>query len=682
MNVIIVDHDPRRRKRLQQILGRDGHDVAGFADGVAALRHFRESPYGVVIADPLAQKRDGLDLFGRVRAKSPPTQSYLISMRGDGADGDGSGCAGVGVREDSHAESDDFLSGTFRSVELLDRVRVAERALKRRREEAIQMQRIAQIPADSPHPILELTGAGGMVHANLACVQLLESMGWQMGRPLPAPLRRMASAIMAAGRPQEAEVVCGTRTFSFRGVCLEGGDVCLYGHDVTELEWGEGEGCESPGRPVGLALRDPLTGLPTQVLLLDRVNGALVESREAGRRVALVKVNVDNCADINDAYGHSSGDRVIEWVANCLREGVRSGDSVFRDSGDGFVLLLAGVGNRDAARAICSRFLKSAQEAGSHAGVGVRFTLSIGFALYPEDAEDGQTLIERAESALVEAKNAGRNCWRDYPAAVGANPLIGSERLLPRLMSALHARRLEAHYQPIIVASTGRVAGFEALVRWHDAQLGWVPPDRFIPMAEARGLISEIGRQMADMVFRQLSVWRRAGYRISAALNVSKQQLVESGLCEDLSELARQHGLSTKWIVLEVTERQALLNDPQCRETLQRLAAEGFRLSLDDFGSGHSTFDVVSELPFRELKINMALSRKALNPRGRHVVRAILTMCHDLGLDCVAEGIEDPALGAVLKRIGASRLQGYLYSPPLTAEASLKFLETKPRDRR
>ncbi|MGE4181704.1 MAG: putative bifunctional diguanylate cyclase/phosphodiesterase [Limisphaerales bacterium] len=420
-------------------------------------------------------------------------------------------------------------------------------------------------------------------------------------------------------------------------------------------------------------LRDPLTGLPTRSLLSERMGQAIHQARLTGTSVAMVKVNLDNCAEINDAYGHHIGDQLLQLVGEALRDTVRTGDTVLRDAGDGFILVLQGIGNRETAGTTCSRFIRAAQQAGDDADLGVQFTLSLGLALFPDDADSERTLVERADHALVEAKNSGRNCWRDYQAAVGANPLIGTDRLLPRLMAALQARQLHAQYQPIIASASGAVDGFEALVRWQDPELGWIPPDRFIPIAESRGLISEVGRQMADMVFRQLAVWRDAGHPVTVSLNISKHQLWEPRFADEMRELANDHRLNPAWIILEATERQSLVHDPVCREALEGLAAAGFRLSIDDFGTGHSTFDMVTELPFHELKINMTLSQKVRTPKGRHVVRAILEMCENLGLESVAEGIEDAELGDALRAACASKLQGYHFSPPLRAEATLEF---------
>ncbi len=671
MNILLVDPDSRRRAHLHAMLLPAGHTVSESGDAVGALASLLETRPDVVLIKAALGGAGGVELFRQMRIAGPALQPYLISVRDPelvtSTDPEDPGW---------NRDADDILPDPVRREELMARLQVARRMLDRRRDEAAQLKRISRIPADSPHPIVELTPSGALVHANLASLPLLDAWGWAAGRPAPPALRHLAAAARKSGKPKRTDLRCGDRAYSFMAIGLDDGDVCLYGHDMgVPSATRAGDRGAALGQPVEPSLNDPLTGLPTQTLLGERMGQALHHARLTGTAVALVKVNLDNCADINDAHGHHIGDQLLMLVGEALRDTVRTGDTVLRDAGDGFILVLQGIGNRETAGATCSRFIRAAQQAGDDAGLGVRFTLSLGLALFPEDADSEQTLVERADQALTEAKNSGRNCWRDYQAAVGANPMIGAERLLPRLMSALHTRQLHAQYQPIIASASGTVAGFEALVRWHDPELGWIPPDRFIPIAESRGLISEVGRQMADMVFRQLAVWRDVGFPVTVSLNISKRQLWEPRFVDEMTELASQHHLCPAWIILEATERQSLVHDPVCRNTLEGLAAAGFRLSIDDFGTGHSTFDMVTDLPFHELKINMTLSRKVQTPRGRHVVRAILEMCEQLGLESVSEGIEDAALGEALRKVGSTKLQGYHFSPPLGADASLEFLK-------
>lgn len=275
---------------------------------------------------------------------------------------------------------------------------------------------------------------------------------------------------------------------------------------------------------------------------------------------------------------------------------------------------------------------------------------------------------DRFHPANGDAHHSGSEPHDVPPDTLSGNPLFH------RLQQALREKRLQVQYQPLISAKHDRVEGFEALARWHDPEMGWVSPERFIPMAEARGLIVELGRQLADISFRQLSIWRDAGHHVGISVNVSKRQLQEPGFCEEMRELARVHRLTVDWITFEVTERQSLLHDATCRAALEQLGAAGFRLSLDDFGSGHSAFDMVAEIAFRELKIDMGLCRQARSARSQPIAQAIIDMCQTLELDSVAEGIEDDKMLRLFADMGATLLQGYYYSPPMGGEAALQYL--------
>lgn len=668
MKLLWLDGDATRRIRMHRFLERTGQVVSSFVDAPTALTAFLESRPEVVICDPETSGPGAWEFCRRIRSLATREELYLILLV--------PGKSVTGTFEVRKQEADDYLTLPMRRAELLARLRVAAGVLEHRREEARQWQRVVRVPTDSPHPILEVTADGGLRHANPAAVILLESWGWMVGQPAPAPLRGLAQAALASEEPREARVPCSERIYSFMAIRAEEGGVSLYGHDITAAAGAMGRANDTTRQALELSMRDSLTGLPHRLLLADRLGRALEQAREAGTKVGLVKVNIDNFREINEAFGPDCGDETIRWVAHCLLDEVRAGDTVCRETGDQFVLLLGEVAGRETVGALCDRLLRVTESRASLAGLPMGITLSLGFALYPDDAGDGSLLVEHADQALAEAKSAGRDCWRDYSTAAGTNPLICASHLFPRLNQALRERRLEAQYQPILFADTGAVAGFEALARWHDPELGWISPASFIPLAEARGLIAQIGWQIAEQALAQLARWRDSGHRVEVALNLSKRQLLDRGYGDELSGMARRFGVKPGWIVLEATERQSLLEDARCRRTLKELAEAGFRLSLDDFGSGHSSFDMVAELPFDELKIDMSVSRKAGTPRGESVVRAIVAMCRGLGVESVAEGVEDERLGEALRRIGATKLQGYHLSRPLTGEAALGFLET------
>lgn len=542
--------------------------------------------------------------------------------------------------------------------------------------------RLLRMLEDYPQPLIQLSPEDRVLEYNPASVPLLEAWRWTAFTEAPEMVKRLAKAARARGEQVEMEVAVGTRRYTLVAVASSDGVVGLYGREITtrglesepRLEVAGGDVSKPSGGP---ERGDALTGLPNREVLVNALGRLLERAVERGGRVALIKVNIDNCRDINAAYGHRFGDEIIRLIGHCIRDHVGERDLVCRDAGDEFLVVLSGFAERSAITTLCDALLAAVPYRASGAGLEMQVSLSMGFAVYPEDADSAETLMEHANHALSEAKNAGRGCWRDYLSAARANPLISGSHLCRRLLEALRHRRLRPFYQPIVDAYDGRVAGFEALVRWQDAELGWVSPQEFIPVAEARGLAVEMGRQVAGAAMEQLGRWRAAGHKIGVSLNVSKRSLMEPAFVAEMRALLYVRGLRAEWVTLEATEQQALLHDATCREALERAAASGFRMALDDFGSGHSSFDMVADLPFHELKIDMSLARKAKSGRGRRIVQSILEMCRTLGVESVVEGIEDERLAKVLRAIGASRLQGYYYARPMPAEAVMDYLATK-----
>jgi EAL domain-containing protein (putative c-di-GMP-specific phosphodiesterase class I) len=311
--------------------------------------------------------------------------------------------------------------------------------------------------------------------------------------------------------------------------------------------------------------------------------------------------------------------------------------------------------------------------------------LSIGSAVFPDDAEDPTLLMQQADHALYVAKGDGRNCWRAFNGFPSGHDAKGKANMFIRLSSAVAEGKISVFYQPVISTSSRLVVGAEALARWQDGELGWVSPDVFIPLAEERGLIFPLGHLVLTQSLDQLAEWRKHGHEMSVSVNLSRRQVLDTGFREELLALVRQRDLRPEWVTLEITERQSVIDQALGRERLKELAAAGFQLSIDDFGSGYSSFDLVGESSFSELKINLALVRRSRNPRGRQVVEAIIAMGKTLGLRVVAEGVEDQLTQAMLTAMGAHKLQGYVFSKPVQAEEFLSFVDrhnTKQEKRR
>jgi EAL domain-containing protein (putative c-di-GMP-specific phosphodiesterase class I) len=301
----------------------------------------------------------------------------------------------------------------------------------------------------------------------------------------------------------------------------------------------------------------------------------------------------------------------------------------------------------------------------------------MGSAVFPDDAADAMLLIQQADHALYVAKGEGRDRWQEFSGFPEKQDAKGQADLFLRLTTAVAEERITAFYQPIVDALTGQVVAVEALARWHDERHGWVPPDTFIPLAEEKGLISKLGQQVLAQGLEQLAQWRRKGHPLTLSINLSKPQVLDGEFGRNLVQQVKRRRMEPEWITLEITERESVLGHALGRQRLKGLAAAGFRLSVDDFGAGYSSFELVGVMPFDELKIHLGLIQRIADPKGKRIVQAIVEMAKTLDLRVVAEGVETEAAARTLAEMGAHKLQGYFYSKPLQAGAFLSYLEAK-----
>ena len=429
------------------------------------------------------------------------------------------------------------------------------------------------------------------------------------------------------------------------------------------------------------ALHDQLTGLPNRRLLTDRLAQETARALRLAHKLALVMIDVDHFKQINDGYGHKVGDQVIVTVGKCLRNNLRGTDTVGRWGGDELVLLLTDLRHAQDVGAICSKLVQAVKKQAAEAGISAPVSLSMGSALVPDDSSDPVLLMQQADHALYVAKAEGRDQWQPFTGFPDEHDAKGKADLFLRLKSAVRDGRIVPFFQPIIETSTGQVIGAEALARWQDTETGWVAPDVFLPLAEEKGLIMKLGEQVFARALEQLSIWRRNGYAITAALNVSKRQLLDANFAPGLIREIKRRNLQPSWVTLEIIERESVIDHPLGRQRLKALASAGFRLAIDDFGAGYSSFELVGAMPFDELKIDMSLTHRIEDAKGRRIVRAIAEMGKALDLNLVAEGVESEEVRSILAELGVQQVQGYLFSQPLAADAFLNYLAAhQPRE--
>ncbi|MDQ1633007.1 MAG: hypothetical protein QOC80_2979, partial [Frankiaceae bacterium] len=439
--------------------------------------------------------------------------------------------------------------------------------------------------------------------------------------------------------------------------------------DVTQRKRAEGELAR-------LALHDGLTGLPNRGLLLDRVAGALTRRRRHGGLISLLVLDVDQFHSVNDSVGTAGADDLLLQYTQRLNQTVRAGDTVARLGSDEFAVLSEELeGDADAAL-LADRLLTALAQPmvlpGPTGPVDVVVTASIGVALTRADALRPDDLLQRAELAMHRAKARGRAC---YETVSDAGEQIGVDRLrvVNDLRAGLRRGELELHYQPVVELASGRVVGAEALVRWHHPERGLLGPDSFIALAEASGLIRELGawvlrtacRQAMDPAFRAVG---GPGEQV-VAVNLSTQQLADPRLVELVSSVLAETGMAPHRLMLEVTETALFADTTAALTELQSLRRLGVRLALDDFGTGFSSLTYLKRFPLHELKIDQSFVAELMeDPASDAIVASVVSLARAIGLAVVAEGIETVAQRRWLIDIGCTLGQGFLFGRPVPAD--------------
>ena len=423
-----------------------------------------------------------------------------------------------------------------------------------------------------------------------------------------------------------------------------------------------------------LATRDSLTGLYNRAFLADRMSallapyaGSTAGLHESAPRLAVLFVDLDGFKKVNDIAGHEAGDALLCSVAGRLAACVRSEDTLARVGGDEFVIATGDYGDGSFLTALAQRVLDTIAKPFAVGGNEYYLGASIGISLFPDDGRDAQTLMRNADSAMYDAKQRGRNNFQFFTSEL-------SQRLQRRfaieqsLRRALVSDELSLAYQPIVEGATGRIVGAEALLRWHNAELGNVSPVEFIPVAEDTGLIIDIGRWVLENACLQAVEWRRTiTPHLMMAVNLSPRQ-INGELIEHVALSLELAGLEACALELEITEGVLMSDSDAVMPLLTTLARMGVRISVDDFGTGYSSLSYLKRFPLHSLKVDRSFV--AGLPEHRDAVaitHAVVAMAHSLGMNVTAEGVETSEQAAFLRSIGCERQQGYLFGRPVVA---------------
>ncbi len=416
-----------------------------------------------------------------------------------------------------------------------------------------------------------------------------------------------------------------------------------------------------------LAHHDMLTGLPNRVLLRDRFEQAVAQADRDRSGVAMLFLDLDNFKQVNDTLGHNFGDQLLIKVVERLRSCLRDSDTISRQGGDEFVVLLPHLADLGVIGGIAQHIVEAFADPFEIDDYSLNTTLSIGISMYPSDSREYDTLMRNADTALYQAKDSGRNTYRFFSEKMNIDAQE-QLHLQGQLRNALNNGEFLLHYQPQVDIAGACIVGAEALVRWMHPELGLIPPGRFIPLAERSGLIIPIGEWVLQEACRQAQVWREQENPLVMAVNLSALQFKRGTLVETVTRVLHQTGLPAELLELELTESILLQDIDVAVRTLHSLKDMGVKLSIDDFGTGYSSLTYLKRLAVDKLKIDQSFVRDlAEDNDSAAIVRAIIQLGHTLQLRVIAEGVETDAQLAFLRNNGCDEVQGYLYSRPVPA---------------
>jgi diguanylate cyclase (GGDEF)-like protein len=419
-------------------------------------------------------------------------------------------------------------------------------------------------------------------------------------------------------------------------------------------------------RLIYLATHDTLTGLGNRALLQERLGAAWASHENSDYMLALLFIDLDGFKEINDTRGHSIGDELLRQVAGVLQSIVPETNTIARVGGDEFIVLLDKVIGIESVTALAEDIRIRCSQPFYVSDIEVFLSASIGISTFPGPVEHPQALLRTADIAMYHAKGSGRNTFALYSPDMQDKAMKRLE-MRNMLRHALERKELVLHYQPRVSLSTGRIVGAEALVRWHSPELGLVSPASFIPLAEESELIRQIGEWVLREACMQASQWQTQGHEpVHIAVNLSTRQLRDAGLLGIIASALEDAGLDPRLLELEVTESAFLEKDPKPLALLNDIHGMDVRLAIDDFGTGYSNLSYLKRLPIDVLKIDQSFIRGVTSDRNdRAIVDTIMALADSLALKVIAEGVETDTQRTLLKTLGCSEYQGFVFSKPL-----------------
>jgi diguanylate cyclase (GGDEF)-like protein len=496
----------------------------------------------------------------------------------------------------------------------------------------------------------------------LLALLVLAGATWILNRRVAVPLRAVTAAVVRAGRGAAGARVAETGSAELVALAREFNSMLdlRAGHDA---------------QLVHQATHDQLTGLPNKTLLRDQLDCAL-RREDSDATVAVLCIGLNRLHVVNDGFGHDAADRVLVDVAARLSAVLPAGDTLGRFGGDEFVVLCEGVGEN--AEQVSERLHRCLEQPFHGPDSDLVLQAAIGIAVVQKHATNADQILREAHTAMREAKSTGRaSCHFNHELQVRATQHLAVEHAL---WQALERDEFVVHYQPLLDVASRRIVGAEALVRWQHPERGLVPPMEFIPVAEATGQITAIGRFVLTQACEQAAAWTAAGHPLRISVNVAVDELHQDDFPDAVARVLSETGLAPRQLCLEITESSLMRATAQGSSALDRLRKLGVHLAIDDFGTGYSSLSYLHELPVDELKIDRSfIGRLDRDTRDKHLVEAIIRMADALGLAVVAEGVETDQQLQFLTSLGCALAQGYLFAAPQPADQFASLLDGESR---
>ncbi|WUR15002.1 EAL domain-containing protein [[Empedobacter] haloabium] len=689
--VLVADDDPVMRLLMLEMLAQVGLDGVEAPDGQTAIACFERLAPDLVLLDVEMPRMDGFAVCRAIRALERQRNSTVPVIMVTGGDDL------EAVTQAYECGATDFVSKPINWPILGHRVLYVLRA-----SDAIARLRIADahnraVLAAIPDTFFRLSPDGyyldyeqGHGQQRAAVPPQQQCVGRHVRDVLPEPIaRRLLEQLDGVLRTQtvraidyELETDDTVHHFEARLVGTGAGEVLGLVRDISERKRTE----EQIRR---LAYCDSLTGIPNRQAFLETLERELVRSRQGGRKFAILFMDLDSFKRINDTLGHDVGDLLLKVVSERLHDTIRPSDMVAHNDstehkrgsnlarlgGDEFTILIPDLDNVQDALTVAHRVKDAMRRPFNLEGHEIFVTASIGISLYPEDGEDGTSLLKYADTAMYHAKNCGKNNAKLYSSAL-TTQIMSHVKLEVGLRRALQHNELYLQYQPQIDVKSAQIVGVEALVRWRHPEHGIIPPNDFIPLAEETGLIVPIGEWVLRTACLQARAWQQECRRpVRVAVNLSARQFKDENLAQTVLAVLHDTGLDPRLLELELTEGTLMDDARATLTTLEQLRAIGIWLSIDDFGTGYSSMNYLKRFDVRALKIDKSfICGLPQDSENAAITRAIIAMAHGLKMAVVAEGVETDEQLALLEQYGCDMAQGYLLGRPQSIDAIAQML--------